>query len=171
MSRQLIANLQRILPAGASILVTDSDGSLLTIRRHCVQSLDPERDNGCLPCINQRHFAHYQTRRHRSVANHRTAQERDARAGAALVARPVGLAAGTLLSLRSRACGLFQTSTIQAWMAGKGMVWPRQGIALWMLVMLELWLRTFVNRERYTKPTTQPKLLQRMHESQPPSQD
>lgn len=55
------------------------------------------------------------------------------------------LAADTLLSPRARARGLFQTNTIQAWMAGKGMVWPRQGIALWMLVTLELWLRAFVD--------------------------
>lgn len=59
MSRQLIANLQRILPAGASILVTDSDGSLLTIRRHCVQALDPERDPDLLPFIDQGHVARY----------------------------------------------------------------------------------------------------------------
>lgn len=55
------------------------------------------------------------------------------------------LAADTLLSPRARARGLFQTKTIQAWMDGKGMVWPRQGIALWMLVTLELWLRAFVD--------------------------
>ncbi|WP_298403492.1 asparagine synthase-related protein [uncultured Chloroflexus sp.] len=57
------------------------------------------------------------------------------------------LAADTLLSPRARARGLFQTKTIQAWMDGKGMVWPRQGIALWMLVTLELWLRAFVDGE------------------------
>jgi uncharacterized RmlC-like cupin family protein len=59
MSHQLIDNLQRILPAGASILVTDSDGSLLTIRRHYVQPLDPERDNDLLPFIDQGHVARY----------------------------------------------------------------------------------------------------------------
>ncbi len=55
------------------------------------------------------------------------------------------LAADTLLGPRARARGLFQPATIQAWLRGEGMAWPRQGIALWMLVTLELWLRAFLD--------------------------
>jgi asparagine synthase (glutamine-hydrolysing) len=55
------------------------------------------------------------------------------------------LAADTLLGRRARARGLFQPATINAWLRGEGMTWPRQGIALWMLVTLELWLRAFVD--------------------------
>jgi asparagine synthase (glutamine-hydrolysing) len=55
------------------------------------------------------------------------------------------LAGDTLLGPRARARGLFQPTTIKAWLRGEGMAWPRQGIALWMLVTLELWLRAFLD--------------------------
>jgi asparagine synthase (glutamine-hydrolysing) len=55
------------------------------------------------------------------------------------------LAADTLLGTRARERGLFQPATIRTWLHGDGMAWPRQGIALWMLVTLELWLRTYLD--------------------------
>lgn len=55
------------------------------------------------------------------------------------------LAADTLLGARARSRGLFQPAVIEAWLRGAGMAWPRQGIALWMLVTLELWLRAFLD--------------------------
>jgi asparagine synthase (glutamine-hydrolysing) len=55
------------------------------------------------------------------------------------------LAADTLLGPRAQARGLFQPATIKAWLRGEGMAWPRHGIALWMLVTLELWLRAYLD--------------------------
>ena len=34
---------------------------------------------------------------------------------------------------------------IRAWMNGEGSLWPRHGSKLWLLVSLELWLRSFVD--------------------------
>lgn len=59
MPNQFLDNLQRILPAGASVLITDSDGTLLTVRRHCVKPIAAEHDNDLLPFIDQGHFARY----------------------------------------------------------------------------------------------------------------
>ncbi|PDW00621.1 asparagine synthetase B family protein [Candidatus Viridilinea mediisalina] len=53
------------------------------------------------------------------------------------------LAHDLLLGPRARARGLFNPALIQTWLEGHGMLWPRQGIALWMLVTLELWLRAY----------------------------
>jgi asparagine synthase (glutamine-hydrolysing) len=57
------------------------------------------------------------------------------------------LAGDLLLGPRARARGLFRPELISAWMRGQGMLWPRQGIALWMLVTLELWLRAYLDGE------------------------
>ncbi|WP_298483284.1 cupin domain-containing protein [uncultured Chloroflexus sp.] len=59
MSRQLIRDLHQTLPAGASLLIIDSDGTLLTVRRNGVQPLDPAQDDDLLPFIDQGHFARY----------------------------------------------------------------------------------------------------------------
>ncbi len=50
-----------------------------------------------------------------------------------------------LLGKRARARGLFQLETIRAWMRGDGLVYPRHGGKLWLLLTLELWLRAFVD--------------------------
>lgn len=59
MSRQHLHDLQQTLPAGASLLIIDDDGTLLTVRRDGVQPLDPAQDDDLLPFIDQGHFARY----------------------------------------------------------------------------------------------------------------
>lgn len=56
------------------------------------------------------------------------------------------LAGDLLLGPRARARGLFQPATIRAWIRGEGMLWPRQGIALWITLTLELWLRAYLDQ-------------------------
>ncbi len=56
------------------------------------------------------------------------------------------LADDLLLGPRARARGLFRPEPIRAWMAGEGSVWPRHGAKLWLLLSLELWLRSFLDR-------------------------
>lgn len=57
------------------------------------------------------------------------------------------LAADLLLGPRALARGLFRPEPIRAWMAGEGALWPRHGAKLWLLLSLELWLRSFVDGE------------------------
>ncbi|RRR66075.1 MAG: asparagine synthase [Candidatus Viridilinea halotolerans] len=59
------------------------------------------------------------------------------------------LANDLLLGPRAQARGLFRPALLREWMAGHGMLWPRQGMALWMLVTLELWLRVYVDGYSY----------------------
>jgi asparagine synthase (glutamine-hydrolysing) len=56
------------------------------------------------------------------------------------------LAADLLLGPAARARGLFQPATIQTWLRGEGLLWPRQGTLLWLVLTLELWLRAYLDR-------------------------
>ncbi|MFX0579992.1 asparagine synthetase B family protein [Nocardia nepalensis] len=48
-----------------------------------------------------------------------------------------------LLGSSARARGLFREDTIRAWLRGDGALLPRQGGKLWLVLSLELWLRSF----------------------------
>lgn len=48
-----------------------------------------------------------------------------------------------LLGRRSRQRGLFRQETIRTWLKGEGMLLPRQGGKLWLVLTLELWLRSY----------------------------
>jgi asparagine synthase (glutamine-hydrolysing) len=48
-----------------------------------------------------------------------------------------------LLGCDARTRDLFQPDTVRAWARGEGMLWPRYGQVLWLLLTLELWLRSF----------------------------
>ncbi|WP_245717193.1 asparagine synthetase B family protein [Nocardia jejuensis] len=48
-----------------------------------------------------------------------------------------------LLGESARARGLFREDTIRAWLRGDGALLPRQGGKLWLVLSLELWLRSF----------------------------
>lgn len=48
-----------------------------------------------------------------------------------------------LLGPQARARGLFRPETVRAWLAGEGALLPRQGGKLWLVLTLELWLRSF----------------------------
>ncbi|MGR4878255.1 asparagine synthetase B family protein [Streptomyces sp. LARHCF249] len=48
-----------------------------------------------------------------------------------------------LLGRRSRQRGLFRTETIRTWLKGEGTLLPRQGGKLWLVLTLELWLRSY----------------------------
>ncbi|WP_282779188.1 MULTISPECIES: asparagine synthase-related protein [unclassified Nocardia] len=48
-----------------------------------------------------------------------------------------------LLGESARARGLFREDTVRAWLRGDGMLLPRQGGKLWLVLSLELWLRSF----------------------------
>ncbi|MGQ9892563.1 MAG: asparagine synthetase B family protein [Roseiflexus sp.] len=48
-----------------------------------------------------------------------------------------------LLGSQSRARGLFCEQTVRAWMQGRGLIWKRHGQFIWLLLTLELWLRTY----------------------------
>ncbi|MGY4100218.1 asparagine synthetase B family protein [Nocardia sp. R16R-3T] len=48
-----------------------------------------------------------------------------------------------LLGSSARARGLFRTDTIGSWLRGEGALLPRQGGKLWLVLSLELWLRSF----------------------------
>ncbi|MFE2165345.1 asparagine synthetase B family protein [Streptomyces sp. NPDC059447] len=48
-----------------------------------------------------------------------------------------------LLGRRSRQRGLFRPETIRTWLKGEGTLLPRQGGKLWLVLTLELWLRSY----------------------------
>ncbi|QHY96612.1 Asparagine synthetase [glutamine-hydrolyzing] 1 [Streptomyces sp. S4.7] len=48
-----------------------------------------------------------------------------------------------LLGRSARARGLFREDTIRSWLRGEGTLLPRQGGKLWLVLTLELWLRSF----------------------------
>src|SRR5690606_5003303 len=48
-----------------------------------------------------------------------------------------------LLGRDARASGLFRRDTVRAWARGEGALLPRQGGKLWLVLSLELWLRSF----------------------------
>lgn len=48
-----------------------------------------------------------------------------------------------LLGESARARGLFREDTIRSWLRGGGALLPRQGGKLWLVLSLELWLRSF----------------------------
>ncbi|MFE9326370.1 asparagine synthetase B family protein [Nocardia sp. NPDC052278] len=48
-----------------------------------------------------------------------------------------------LLGSSARARGLFREDTIRSWLRGDGALLPRQGGKLWLVLSLELWLRSF----------------------------
>ncbi|MFE1807854.1 MULTISPECIES: asparagine synthetase B family protein [unclassified Streptomyces] len=48
-----------------------------------------------------------------------------------------------LLGSRSRQRGLFRPETIRTWLKGEGTLLPRQGGKLWLVLTLELWLRSY----------------------------
>ncbi|MFD8479471.1 asparagine synthetase B family protein [Kitasatospora sp. NPDC059673] len=48
-----------------------------------------------------------------------------------------------LLGPTARARGLFRADTVETWMRGGGLLLPRQGGKLWLLLTLELWLRAY----------------------------
>ncbi len=52
-----------------------------------------------------------------------------------------------LLSRRGRARGLFRPELLQAWLRGEGMVWARHANKLWLLLTLELWLRSYLDND------------------------
>lgn len=57
------------------------------------------------------------------------------------------LADDLLLGPQAQARGLFQRETIQAWANRRDMLWSRQGIVIWLLITLELWLRLFLDQQ------------------------
>lgn len=48
-----------------------------------------------------------------------------------------------LLGRRSRQRGLFRPETVRTWLKGEGALLPRQGGKLWLVLTLELWLRSY----------------------------
>ncbi|MCT2584349.1 hypothetical protein JT362_14580 [Actinophytocola sp. S1-96] len=50
-----------------------------------------------------------------------------------------------LLGPSARARDLFRQDTIRSWLRGDGTLLPRQGGKLWLVLTLELWLRSFVD--------------------------
>jgi hypothetical protein len=60
------------------------------------------------------------------------------------------LANHLLLGPRARARDLFQPATIRAWLRGEGLLWPRHGGSLWLVLTLELWLRAYLDRAEVT---------------------
>lgn len=53
------------------------------------------------------------------------------------------LAHDVLLGRAARDRGLFRPDTVRAWLRGEGSLHPRQGGKLWLVLSLELWLRSF----------------------------
>ncbi|WP_354638697.1 asparagine synthase [Kitasatospora camelliae] len=53
------------------------------------------------------------------------------------------LSGDLLLGPRARQRGLFREDTVRTWMRGDGLLLPRQGGKLWLLLTLELWLRAY----------------------------
>ena len=39
--------------------------------------------------------------------------------------------------------GLFNLKTIRRWLNREGLVWPRHGANLWLVLTLKLWLRAY----------------------------
>jgi asparagine synthase (glutamine-hydrolysing) len=59
---------------------------------------------------------------------------------------PLGaMAEDLLVGPRARARGLFRPEPVRAWMRGEGSLWPRHGAKLWLLLSLELWIRSFLD--------------------------
>jgi asparagine synthase (glutamine-hydrolysing) len=50
-----------------------------------------------------------------------------------------------LFGSTAQARGLFQQSTIRAWLNGEGLLWNRHGANLWLVLTLELWLRAYLD--------------------------
>ncbi|MFE6482850.1 asparagine synthetase B family protein [Streptomyces sp. NPDC057757] len=48
-----------------------------------------------------------------------------------------------LLGRAARQRGLFRSDTVRTWMKGEGTLLPRQGGKLWLVLTLELWLRSY----------------------------
>lgn len=48
-----------------------------------------------------------------------------------------------LLSRQAVGRGLFRPDTVRTWMKGEGALLPRQGGKLWLVLTLELWLRSY----------------------------
>lgn len=55
------------------------------------------------------------------------------------------LANDLLLGPVSQSRGLFQPATIREWSEGRGLLWPRHGGSLWLVLTLELWLRAYID--------------------------
>lgn len=55
------------------------------------------------------------------------------------------LARDLLLGRRARERDLLRPELIQQWLKGEAAVWPRQGGKLWLVLTLELWLRSFLD--------------------------
>ncbi|MEE1927174.1 asparagine synthase C-terminal domain-containing protein [Streptomyces sp. TRM 70351] len=53
------------------------------------------------------------------------------------------LAEELLFGRSARARGLFRTDTLRAWTRGEGLLLPRHGGKLWLVLTLELWLRAY----------------------------
>ncbi len=51
-----------------------------------------------------------------------------------------------LLGREARARDLFRIDTLSSWLSGEGLLWPRHGQLLWLVLTLELWLRAFLDR-------------------------
>jgi asparagine synthase (glutamine-hydrolysing) len=58
-----------------------------------------------------------------------------------------------LLHPTSRQREFFQLDTIQTWLRGDGLLWPRHGVHLWLVLTLETWFRTYIDR---TEPESIP---------------
>lgn len=50
-----------------------------------------------------------------------------------------------LFGKKARQRGLFQEKTIKTWLKSEGLIYPRQGGKLWLLLTLELWLQEFLD--------------------------
>lgn len=55
------------------------------------------------------------------------------------------LAHDVLLGRTAQRRNLFQLDTIRQWMRGEGMLWPRHGAMLWLVLTLELWLQAYID--------------------------
>ena len=53
------------------------------------------------------------------------------------------LAQDLLLGRKAKARGLFNLETIRQWLNREGLIWPRHGANLWLVLTLELWLRAY----------------------------
>ena len=50
-----------------------------------------------------------------------------------------------LLGERTRARGLVDPALVRGWLAQRGSLWPRHGQQLWLVLSLELWLRSYLD--------------------------
>jgi asparagine synthase (glutamine-hydrolysing) len=55
-----------------------------------------------------------------------------------------------LLSPRGRSRGIFNSETIRSWLNGRGVLGPRHGQRLWLVLTLEAWLRAYVDDAEYS---------------------